>query len=101
MRGRVLAVVACLVCACAALWPILAPHAVAGGVIPNFAPDSLTSWIPDRPAGDEFLPPLSGPGPVRSAPGHPYIPNGQGQPTYRIADLGNPILKPWVIERLT
>jgi hypothetical protein len=31
---------------------------------------------------------------------HPYVPNGQGQPTYRIADLSNPILKPWVIERM-
>jgi hypothetical protein len=83
------------------LWPNLAGHAAPNnGVIPNFAPDANTSWIPDRPTGDEFLPPLSGLGPVRSAKDHPYIPNGQGQPTYRVADLTNPNLKPWVIERL-
>src|ERR1700704_3202404 len=47
---------ACLVCASAALWPILAGQAAPNnGVIPNFAPDSSTSWIPDRPTGDEFL----------------------------------------------
>ncbi len=68
--------------------------------IPNFAPDDSTGWVPARPEGDEFLPPPSGPGPVQAEPGHPYTPNGQGQPTYRIADLTNPILQPWVIERL-
>ena len=92
-------VLACLFCASAALWPVLSGHA-AGGLIPNFAPDDSTSWIPDRPTGDEFLPPLSGLGPVGSAKDHPYIPNGQGQPTYRIADVTNPNLKPWVVERL-
>ena len=83
-------VLACLLFAFAALWPAGAGQTAPNDAIPNFAPDSSTSWIPDRPAGDEFLPPLSGPGPVRSAKDHPYVPNGQGQPTYRIADLGNP-----------
>jgi len=97
MRARL----ACLLCVCAALWPSIGGQAAPNnGVIPNFAPDASTSWIPDRPTGDEFLPPLSGLGPVRSAKDHLYIPNGQGQPTYRIADLANPNLKPWVIERL-
>jgi hypothetical protein len=33
--------------------------------------------------------------------GHPYVPNGAGkQQTSRIADLANPILKPWVIEQM-
>ena len=50
---------------------------------------------------DDFIPPASGPGPVMSDPAHPYVPNGGGrQPTYRIADLTNPILKPWVIEKM-
>jgi hypothetical protein len=41
------------------------------------------------------------PGVVRDDPGHPYVPNGTGaQPTYRIADLGNPNLKPWVKEHM-
>src|SRR5215472_14069982 len=64
--------------------------------IPNFNPDGGTAWTADRPASDDFLPPDSGPGPVLSDPKHPYTPNGQGQPTYRIADLTNPILKDWV-----
>jgi hypothetical protein len=67
---------------------------------PNFAPDDSTSWVPARPAGDEFISPASGPGPVTAENGHPYVPNAQGQPTYRIADLNNPNLKPWVIDRL-
>src|SRR6266850_6676885 len=68
--------------------------------VPNFAPDVSTGWVPARPEGDEFLPPERGPGPVAAEKGHPYVPNRQGQPTYRIAELSNPVLKPWVIERL-
>ena len=73
--------------------------------IPNFAPDDHTSWYPPRQDGDNFLPPESGPGPVMSPPDHPYVPNGGADfagtnPTYRIADLSNPILKPWVVEQM-
>ena len=42
-------------------------------------------------------------GPVASAqddPAHPFVPNGVGQATYRIADLTNPNLKPWVKEHM-
>src|SRR6185436_14955613 len=67
---------------------------------PNFAPDAETGWVPARGEGDEFLPPENGPGPVQSERNNPYIPNNGGQPTYRVADLSNPILKPWVVERL-
>ena len=74
---------------------------LAAEAVPDFAPDRNTAWIPDRPTGDDFLPPLSGPGPVMSAKDHPYVPNGRGaQPTYRVADLSNPILRPWVIEKM-
>jgi hypothetical protein len=50
--------------------------------------------------GDEFLPPPSGPGPVVNDPRYPYIDNGRArreskQPTYRVADLSNPILQDW------
>lgn len=39
--------------------------------------------------------------PVTSDPAHPYVPNGTGsQPTYRIGDVSNPNLKPWVKERM-
>jgi hypothetical protein len=53
------------------------------------------------PVSDDFAPPLSGPGPVASDPAHPYYSNQSGrQPTDRVADLSNPILKPWVVERM-
>ena len=70
--------------------------------IPNFAPDDRTSWYPDRLDGDNWLPPEGGgPGPILSTPDHPYVPNdASDQPTYRIADLSNPILQPWVREQM-
>ena len=69
--------------------------------IRNLAPDTMTSWVPDRPTGDDFLPPVSGPGPIMSPKDRPYVPNGGGrQPTYRIADTSNPILKPWAKEQM-
>jgi hypothetical protein len=37
--------------------------------IPNFAPDNMTGWL--KPAGDEFIAPESGPGPVRADSAHP------------------------------
>src|SRR5665647_2593003 len=46
----------------------------AAAPIPNFAPDDHTSWYPDRPDGDNFLPPESGPGPIVSRKDHPYVP---------------------------
>jgi hypothetical protein len=50
---------------------------------------------------DDFEPPQSGPGPVTFDKAHPYVPNGFGkQVTFRIADLTNPILKPWAIEKM-
>src|SRR5258706_917177 len=67
----------------------------------DLSTDANTAWVADRPTGDDFLPPPAGPGPVMSAPGHPYVPNGVGgQPTYRVADITNPILQPWAIEQM-
>jgi hypothetical protein len=69
--------------------------------IRNLTPDVNSGWVTDRPTGDDFLPPPSGPGPVMSVPGRPYVPNGGGrQSTYRVADLSNPILKPWAIAQM-
>ena len=70
--------------------------------IHDLAPDTMTSWVPDRPTGDDFLPPPDGrPSPVMSPKDRPYVPNGNGrQPTYRIADTSNPILKPWVKDQM-
>lgn len=79
---------------------LLAQAATAQNELPNFAPDPTVGWFPDRPTGDDFLPPESGPGPVMSDPAHPYVPNGAGQPTDHVADLSNPILQPWVIPQM-
>jgi hypothetical protein len=51
---------------------------------------------------DDFQPPEAGAWPVTSDREHPYIPNNNEgrQVTFRIADLTNPILKPWVIEKM-
>jgi hypothetical protein len=77
------------------------PTLAADATHPVFSPESISAWVPDRPTGDDFLPPASGPGPVMSAKGRPYVPNGRGnQPTYRVADLTNPILKPWAVEKM-
>jgi hypothetical protein len=65
---------------------------------PDFS-SNQTGWMS---VGNEFIQP-PGPGPVlvTSDPAHPFIPNGTGgQPNYRIADLSNPNLKPWVKERM-
>src|SRR5271167_1970059 len=68
--------------------------------IPDFAPDAATSWALDQTV-DDLLPPPAGAGPITFDPAHPYIANFRGtQPTYRVADLGNPILQPWARERM-
>ena len=41
-------------------------------VLPNFATDDETNWIP---VGDDYLAPESGAGPVTFDPAHPYVPN--------------------------
>ena len=69
---------------------------------PDFAPNRETGWLP---VGDDFLPPLTGPGPVTFDKRHPYVDNLKAlrtntQPTYRVADLNNPILQPWAVEQM-
>jgi hypothetical protein len=70
--------------------------------VPDLYVDSETGWLP---VGDELLPPPSGPGPVTFDKRHPYVDNGVArrthtQPTYRVADLANPILQPWAVEQM-
>jgi hypothetical protein len=69
---------------------------------PNFAPSDSVSWIA---AGDMFMAPPSGPGPVTSDPDHPRITNAQAaatgkQPTFHMGDAASPILLPWAREEL-
>jgi hypothetical protein len=64
---------------------------------PNFAPSPEIGWYN---YGRQFMPPLSGPGPVQQNPERPYVTNDEfrvsgRQPTEQLADLNNPILQPW------
>jgi len=86
-------------CASATTMFALLSGAWGAEVIPNFAPDNLTGWL--KPPGDEFIQPASGPGPVRSDPSRPYVSNAVArQETVKIADLTNPILQPWVVQKM-
>jgi hypothetical protein len=68
--------------------------------VPDFSSNQV-GWIS---IGENLtaLPGASGPGPIYDDPRYPYVPNNAAgkQPTFRIADLGNPNLKPWVKERM-
>jgi hypothetical protein len=71
--------------------------------IPHFGPDVATAWQVNHGDGDDYLPPESGPGPVAFDPAHPFVPTDPAsstQPTYRVADLTNPILKTWAVEQM-
>ena len=90
VSGRTIRFLAGLVCAGAT--PGLS---LGAGKTPDFAAKDRVAWVLDGTI-DDFLPPRSGPGPITFDPAHPYIPNFRGvPPTYRVADLGNPILQPW------
>src|SRR5215468_1934700 len=81
----------------AALWPVSIEAAQDSAKIPDLGSAGY-GWFS---IGDDLLPPAKGPGPVVSDPAHPYQSNTSGkQPTHRIADLNNSILKPWVIDQL-
>jgi hypothetical protein len=99
-RATLLLAGAALLCG-AAVW--LAPAAAQQkAAIPDFTQDSNSAWLM---IGDELLPPPSGPGPVTFDKRYLYVDNGKArrtnsQPTYRVADLTNPILQPWAVEKL-
>src|ERR1700761_9229367 len=96
-RRRMLGTAAVLVLAGVAAWPAAAADK---SPVPDFARHTNTGWVLDR-TRDDLLPPESGPGPITFDPAHPYIANFQGpRPTYRVADLTNPILQPWAIQQM-
>jgi hypothetical protein len=74
--------------------------------IPDFASTSSIGWVASGSGfGTDFVQPPSGPGPVTNDPAHPYITNVAAaasgkQPTFRVADLTNPILQLWAVERM-
>ena len=65
--------------------------------IPDFSSNGV-GWIAQ---GVNFQSPASGPQQVTNDPAHPFRPPGRGEaPTWRIADLNNPILQAWAREEL-
>jgi hypothetical protein len=68
----------------------------------NAIPSFESAGVGWSKISDDFLPPVSGAGPVTYDKRYPYVPNNNEgkQVTFRIADLSNPILKPWVIEKM-
>src|SRR5258708_36506457 len=89
--SRLVTTTAVLICACT-----LSPaRGAPDSAIPDFSSNN-TAWNTDS---TDFIALPNGPRPVSFDKAHPYVPNGIGQqPTYRIADLSNPILKPWAVE---
>ena len=88
---RFVSTTAVLFCACALSSALGAPDSR----IPDFAADHA-AWNTDS---TDFIALPNGPQPVSFDKAHPYVPNGIGQqPTYRIADLSNPNIKPWAKE---
>ena len=104
-RKRVLAgcALASLACGGCAPGPAIGAEQIS---VPNFAPNGNVGWIASgKGFGVDFVQPTSGPGPVTNDPAYPYLTNAEAartgrQPTYRVADLSNPILKPWVVEEM-
>ena len=78
---------------------VLTAAARAQSTVP--APDfsaNQAAWIA---IGNDFIASAQGPKPVSFDPAYPYVPNNaRRQPTFRIADLSNPNLKPWAKERM-
>jgi hypothetical protein len=96
---RVLAsAVAALVFVCVTGYPAAAAPSPKTARIPDLA-GANRGW---QKAADDFQPPPAGPGPITFSKDRPYVPNNDRgeQVTVRIADLTNPILKPWAIERM-
>ena len=77
---------------------VLAQPAPAFSTLPDFRPGPDVGWIA---RGPNFLLPPNGPHHVTQDPAYPYRPAGGGEaPTFRVADLTNPILQPWAKDEL-
>jgi hypothetical protein len=92
-----LAITALIALISATVGPRLA--AEPGAAIPDFSAND-TAWV--FGPGDYIAIPGE-PSPTRNDPAHPYISNNEfratgTQPTYRVADLSNPNIKPWAKE---
>jgi hypothetical protein len=70
-----------------------------GGLTPDFSSNDA-AWVL---ANGDYIAIPGGPGPTRNDPTHPYVTNNVfrstgAQPTFRVADLTNPNIKPWAKE---
>jgi hypothetical protein len=84
------------------IWAVPAAPAVARqkAAPPDFSSNQV-GWVGLNGNGPFFEPVPGRLPPLTQDPAHPFVPNGVGrQPTYRIADLSNPNLKPWVKEQM-
>jgi hypothetical protein len=96
-RKRLLAFAACTGLVWAAAGARLA--AEQGGAAPDFFSKDA-AWVFGNA---DFVAIPGEPSPARNDPAHPYVTNNEfratgKQPTYRIADLSNPNIKPWAKE---
>jgi hypothetical protein len=69
----------------------------AGASPPDFSPNPSVGWFA---YSRQFIPPASGPGPVRPDPAHPLVSNDEfrvtgRQATFPMGDPNSPILQPW------
>src|SRR5262252_5245995 len=96
-KQRILAALVAGFAVAAAIGPAVAQQTATP---PDFSAN-LAGWV-GLNGGGPFYEPVPGRlPPVVSDPAHPFTPNGVGkQPTFRIADLSNPNLKPWVKEHM-
>jgi hypothetical protein len=85
----------------ALIWTASGPRLAAeqGASIPDFSSNNA-AWV--FGLGDYIAIPGE-PSPTRNDPAHPYVSNNEfrargAQPSYRIADLSNPNIKPWAKE---
>jgi hypothetical protein len=67
--------------------------------VPDFS-SNMVGWVNINP---DFVPVPGAPAPTRNDPAYPYVGNQEArragiQPTFRVADLSNPNLKPWAKE---
>jgi len=96
--GRLLAGSALAVLVCTGLTTVVA--AQQKGAPPNFSSNQF-GWVRVGQGGPDFDAVAGKVPPVTNDQAHPFVNNGTGaQPTYRIADLSNPNLKPWVKEHM-
>ena len=80
--------------------PIAPAVAQQKAVPPDFSSNNV-GWVGLNGGGPFFEPVPGHSPPVTQDRAHPFVPNGVGgQPTFRIADLGDPNLKPWVKEHM-